>query len=404
MKVYVISVGIITSNGFGLEDFKKGIFEGISGVSFLKNNDYSKCFVKIGAEICDEKLANNNFNEERALKIILPSVDEAINKLPPGMINELEKLKNGIILGTSYTGFYSVERVVAGYHTNQLNLINPMSVIRGMKCYPAGIISQKFGINGFSFTIDTACSSSLHAIGIAYNMVRSEVLDFAVVGGVDTPLLPENLLAWSRLKILDNDENNPKNVPKPFDKDRKGIVIGEGAGCVIIVSEKLCEKFGLTPLAEICGYGYSNDTSHITHTNHKSIEEAIKKSFQEHPELFEKINYIQAHGTGTPVNDLEETIAIKNVFKEKAYKLKVNSLKSMIGHTMGASGILSTVATVIQMKEKRLHPTINLNEPDPECDLDYVPNKSIEYEIDCALVNAFAFGGSNAVILLKNIN
>ncbi len=265
-----------------------------------------------------------------------------------------------------------------------------------------GSVSEKWKLSDFSITVDTACSSSTcYRLGVS--IYKMGALDLVVADETCTPLFPGHN-RWNKLNVLEKDNENPTKVPSPFSKRRKGTVLGEGAGAVIITKEEICEKFGLIPLAEVCGYGYSNDTTHLTHTNHKSIEKAIEKSFQDYPELFEKVNYIQAHGTGTPVNDFEETIAIKNMFKDKAYKLKVNSVKSMIGHTMGASGVISTIAAIIQMKENKLHPTINLDEPDPECDLDYVANESIDYEVNCALVNAFAFGGSNAVILLKNLN
>jgi 3-oxoacyl-[acyl-carrier-protein] synthase II len=400
MKVYVGDMGIIVSNGKNIAEFSDSIFAGKSGITVLSNLDYSKIPVKIGGEIKNEGLLNSiNLNEERSSLLLDIAAAEALKDINE-KIHQLEPDRIGVFIGTSYSGIGCIEENCKYFYNNQENKIAPMTVIKSMRYFGASNLARKYKIEGLSLTYDTACSASLHALGNAYLMIKNGLLDVAIVGGADIPLSPLSLLVWSRLRILANNEINPEEASSPFDKNSKGIVLGEGAGVIILFSEKAMKKAKFTPLAEIAGYGFSNDPTHITKSNADYMAKSIARAFSEHHELMGSINYIQAHGTGTQVNDIEESKAIKMIFGKAAENIKVNSIKSMTGHLIGGSGIISAITTVIQMNGKKVHPTLNLKEPYSGCDLNYVKQISEDWNIQAALVNAFAFGGSFSSILL----
>jgi nodulation protein E len=259
----------------------------------------------------------------------------------------------------------------------------------------ASHISMEFGITGPSYTISTACSSSSHAIGQAFWMVRSGAAPLAITGGSEAPFSFGILKAWEALRVVSPD------TCRPFSRDRKGMVLGEGGAMLVLEPLEAARARGARIHAEIVGFGMSSDACHITQPSAEGAARAMRAAVCDSRVSPEAIGYINAHGTGTPANDLTETAAIRAVFGPHADRLAVSSTKSMHGHALGAAGALEALAAILALRDGFLPPTANYNEPDPQCDLDVVPNVSREADIEYALSNSFAFGGLNAVLMFR---
>jgi 3-oxoacyl-(acyl-carrier-protein) synthase len=404
MRVYVGNMGIIVSNGRNVEEFGNNIFTGKSGIKKLTNYDYSDAPVRIGGEVLNEWLKSGSDSmDERSWALLEIAAEEAVTPLHDKFpLFEADRI--GVFSGTSYTGSEIILENYKLYLNKQTYKISPMTMIKAMRYYSSSNLARKYKTEGPLLTYDTACSSSLHALGNAYKMVHSGVLDIAIVAGVDTPLTLTSIICWDRLRILANNESSPEKAAMPFDQNSSGIVLGEGAGVIVLASEKAIDAMKVKPLAEVAGYGYSNDPTHITKSNPDYMVKSMQKAFSDHPEYKDSVNYIQAHGTGTRVNDMEESRAIRTFFGDLTKNIKVNSIKSIVGHLIGGSGITSAIATVIQMKENKLHPTLNLNSPYSEFNINYVGSKSESWNISSAIINAFAFGGSFASVLVRRID
>jgi nodulation protein E len=270
-----------------------------------------------------------------------------------------------------------------------------MTIPKTMANAGASAISQEFGITGPAFTIATACSSSTHAIGQAYMMVRSGMSDVALTGGSEAPFSYGLLKAWEAMRVVS------PTACRPFSKDRNGMILGEGAAMLVIETLDHALARGATPIVEIVGFGMSSDAHHITQPSAEGAAKAIRMALRDGGLAPEQIDYINAHGTGTLANDSTETCALKMAFGAHAGKLAISSTKAMHGHTLGAAGAIETAAAIVAITGGILPPTINFNERDPECDLDYVPNCPRRADVEYALSNSFAFGGLNAVIALR---
>lgn len=257
----------------------------------------------------------------------------------------------------------------------------------------ASQISMEFGITGPVFTLSTACSSSNHAIGHAFWMVRTGLIDCAITGGSEAPFSYANLKSWEALRVVSPD------TCRPFSKDRQGMILGEGGAMMVIEELDLAKARGATIYGEILGFGMSADATHLTHPAADGAAEAMRRALEDAAVAPEAVSYVNAHGTGTPANDSMETQAIRQLFGAHADNLAVSSTKSMHGHALGAAGALEAVATVMALKEGIMPPTANYSEPDPDCDLDVIPNEARKADVDVALSNSFAFGGLNAVLV-----
>ncbi|HLH15784.1 MAG TPA: beta-ketoacyl-[acyl-carrier-protein] synthase family protein, partial [Bryobacteraceae bacterium] len=277
------------------------------------------------------------------------------------------------------------------------NRVHPLTIPKTMANAGASHISMEFGITGPSFTISTACSSAAHAIGQAYWMVASGLTDLALTGGSEAPFSFGILKAWEAMRVVSPD------TCRPFSKDRRGMVLGEGAAMLVIEPLEAALARGACVHAEIAGFGMSADACHITQPSAEGAARAMRAALRSANLAPEQIGYINAHGTATPANDPTETAAIRDVFGSHAGKLAVSSTKSMHGHALGAAAALECLATVLALRDGILPPTANYNEPDPECDLDVIPNQSRPAEVEYALSNSFAFGGLNAVLVLRAI-
>jgi nodulation protein E len=278
------------------------------------------------------------------------------------------------------------------------NRVHPLTIPKTMANAGASHISMEFGITGPSFTVSTACSSAGHAIGQAFWMVRNGVTDLALTGGSEAPFSFGILKAWEAMRVVSPD------TCRPFSKDRRGMVLGEGAAMLVLEPLEAARARGAHIYAEIVGFGMSADACHITQPSAEGAARSMRAALRDAGIEPDAIGYINAHGTGTPANDSTETAAIHDVFNAHAGRLAVSSTKSMHGHALGAAAALECVATVLALRDGVLPPTANYNEPDPQCDLDVIPNQSRQVQVEWALSNSFAFGGLNAVLALRKVS
>lgn len=399
-RVVVTGMDIITSLGLNLETCWNNLVEGKSGVKNISLFDASENQTQFAAEIPAEfeelwptYIKKRSADQmTRITKACFVSAKQAVNM--GGLDFEtMDKNRCAVILGVVTTANSSSEKGTTVQNRILKSMNNAMSAW----------ISLEFKLQGPNFTVASACASSAYAIGIGYDMIRSGVADVVIVGGADSIVNKEEIEGFNNIYALSTENDIPEKASKPFSKNRDGFVIGEGAGILILESLSHAQTRNANILAEMAGYAISSeaynimapmkDGEGIAHT----IDLALKNSGLQPGD----IDYINAHGTSTMLNDKYETLAIKKVFGEKAYQIPVSSSKSMIGHTIGAAGSIELVITIQSMLKGILTPTINLDEPDPELDLDYVPNVARKKEINCAMSNSFAFGGHNAVLVIK---
>lgn len=399
-RVVVTGMSMITSLGLDLQTNWENLVAGKSGVKKITLFDASSCETQIAAEIPSEfetlwptyikKRAADQMT--RITKACFVSAKEAVKQ--SGIDFDLvNKDRCGVILGVVTTANTSSEK-----GTTDQNLI-----LKSMNNAMSAWISLEYKLQGPNFTVASACASSAYAIGLGYDMIHSGAADIVIVGGADSIINKEEITGFNNLYALSTENDQPEKASKPFSKDRDGFVIGEGAGVLILESEKSALARGAKIYAELAGYATSSEAYNIMAPmkDGEGIAHAIELALKKAEVPAEKIDYINAHGTSTTLNDRYETMAIKKVFGEHAYKIPVSSSKSMIGHTIGAAGAIELIITIQTINNGVITPTINLDEPDPELDLDYVPNHSRNQEVNCALSNSFAFGGHNAVLVIK---
>jgi 3-oxoacyl-[acyl-carrier-protein] synthase II len=283
-----------------------------------------------------------------------------------------------------------------------------VSAFSALNSFPDACASQiaiEFGIRGPSFALSTACSSALDSIGIALDLIRAGRADIVLAGGTEAPLCEPILAAFSVVRALSTNNENPTKASRPFDKNRNGFVMGEGAGLMVLEEYEHAKKRGADIYGEVLGHGMTCDAYHMTAPDpelaqaKRAVEIALKNSGISP----EQIDYINAHGTSTPLNDKTETMVIKSVFKDRAKKIPVSAVKSMVGHLIGAAGGVETVASLLAMEHGIIPPTINYETPDPDCDLDYVPNTARKAGIKTFMKNSFGFGGKNSVLIIRKI-
>ena len=299
------------------------------------------------------------------------------------------------IIGSACCGKQTHDEVTYRLYKQQRSRAHPLSIPKGMASAAASMVSMHLGIKGPSFVIASACSSGAHAIIQGMSMIMSGLVNVALVGGTDAPFNCSLLKCWDALRIVSDD------TCRPFCKDRSGLVLGEGAGVLVLESEEHAQKRNARIYAEIAGCGMTSDAGHITRPDLTGITNVMKQALHHAKVTPDEVDYINAHGTATPVNDIAETEAIHKVFGDHAKKLAISSTKSMHGHALGASSALELVATTLAMHHRVIPPTANFTVADEKCDLDYVPNKARKQDINIALSNSFAFGGLNATVLLK---
>ncbi|MDR4509987.1 MAG: beta-ketoacyl-ACP synthase II [Candidatus Brocadiaceae bacterium] len=404
-KVVVTGLGIITPIGIGVDSFWDAVIAGKSGISLISRFDMENYPTKIAGEIRD--FYPENYMSEELKNFLCRSsqlgVAAAQMALDDARLN-LSNVRNSSIgitigLGAETLSYYDEKTAIE--ENNYTLRSNPPIENRHL----TNIISDIFHLSGQNVIVATACSSGNQAIGIARDMIQSGQADIVLAGGVEAPIFPLYFASFCSLRIMSKRNDQPEKASRPFDKERDGFVMGEGAGILVIESAENAHERGAPIYAEIAGYGATSDAFHMTmpSRDRKEICKAMRSAIQDAGLDMNGIDYINAHGTSTPANDSGETMAIKTVFGDRAYDIPVSSTKSMTGHLIGAAGAVELITCILAMKNSVIPPTINLEHPSPDCDLDYVANEAREKEIRTALSNSFGFGGNNSTIVVKKV-
>ncbi len=406
-RVVVTGVGLVTPLGTGVEKSWRNICSGVSGIDLITRFDTSDYAVKIAAEVKDFRA--QDFFEKKATKHLDLFVQYGLAAAQMAVqdsgyeVTEENCGRVGVITGCGMGGLPTIER----YHSVVLEKgpkkITPFFIPMVIPNMPSGHISMAIKSKGPNLTLTTACAAGTHSVGEAYRHIKYGTCDMVVGGGAEAVICGLGVAGFSAMKALSVRNEDPQKASRPFDRDRDGFVMSEGAGMLVLEDYDHAIARGAKIYAEICGYGLSSDAYHIAAPpeDGEGGARAMKMALEDSELNPEDIDYINAHGTSTPLNDKCETQAIKTVFQEHAKVLAVSSTKSMTGHMLGAAGGIEAVFTALALYNQIAPPTINLENPSEECDLDYVPNVARKMNIRAALSNSFGFGGTNAVVAMK---
>jgi len=406
-RVVVTGLGAVAPIGIGKDSFWQNLVAGKSGVARITHFDPSNFDSQIAAEIKD--FDPGNFMEKKEARKLARFIQFGIaaSKLAVEdaalTINSQNADSIGVIIGSGIGGIIFLEEQVGVLLTKGPGKLSPFTVPFMIADMAAGYASIMIGAKGPNFAVVSACASGTHSIGEAFKIIQRGAAEAVIAGGAEATISPMGIGSFCASRALSTRNSEPERASRPFDKGRNGFVMGEGAGCVVIESLDFALARGAKIYAELVGYGASGDAHHITAPAPegegavRSMRAALKDAALSPTD----IDYVNAHGTSTELNDKYETMAIKTAFGEHARKLAISSNKSMIGHLLGASGAVEFVATVLSIKNDIAPPTINYNDPDPDCDLDYVPNQSRKLPIRAAISNSFGFGGHNATLVAK---
>jgi 3-oxoacyl-[acyl-carrier-protein] synthase II len=406
-RVVITGIGLISPLGIGTENNWEALSKGKSGISLISRFDTSKHSSKIAGQIKD--FDPLRFIEKKELRKMDSFIQYAVagaqlavqdSGLNPAA---LEGDRCGVHVGSGIGGIGFIEETHKTLLEKGADRISPFFLVATIINEAAGQISIKYRARGPNLATATACSTSTHAIGDSFRILARGDADIMIAGGAEAPITPLGVAGFCAMRALSLRNNEPERASRPFDAKRDGFVIGEGAGILILEELGAALKRGANIYAEIIGYGMSGDAYHVTAPalDGEGAVLVMKRALDDAGVDPKEINYINAHGTSTSYNDKIETGAIKRVFGEHAYKIGVNSTKSMIGHLLGAAGGVEAGYTALCLKNQVMPPTINYEHPDPECDLDYIPNKARPAEVHYALSNSFGFGGTNGSLLLK---
>jgi 3-oxoacyl-[acyl-carrier-protein] synthase II len=402
-RVVITGMDIASSIGNGLDDFWQAASTGQCGIKRIQSYDPSDYTTQIAGEIRDLCLKHlPQFDKQRryprVAQYALYCAHHAIER--SGLTPDELRLA-GTYIGTSLGGSPELEAAYQTFYTDSWRKIPALTVIRGMPNSVANHVAIAFGLGGPNSTISNACVSSAEAIGHAYQQISNGQLAVALCGGTESLVWETIMAAWCKLRVMSTQNEIPHEASRPFDAHRTGMVMGDGAGILILEDLEHAEARGAKIYAEILGFGASCDAHHITAPSSEGQARAIHAAFDDARLSPGDIQYINAHGTGTILNDVTETETIKTVFGERAYDIPITAQKAMTGHAIGAAGAMEIIATILSLQHDTLLPTINLTTPDPACDLNYIPNEAQSKRIDLALSNHFAFGGANAALVLR---
>ena len=403
-RVVVTGCGAITPLGLNVDDTWHKLLAGVSGVDYISLFDATGFNVRIAAEVkefaplyyLDPTTARYTDRfEQFAVAASVQAIEDA--KL---RVDDANRYDVGILIGSGVGGLGSLSQQFEVLNTRGASRVSPYTVPMMIADNASGQVSIKTGIMGSNLCLVSSCSTGADAIGMAYRMVKYGENKVMVAGGSDAAVTPIGVAGFSQAGALSKN-SDPRKASRPFDAMRDGFVIGEGAATLVLESLKHARERGADILAEIVGYGATSDAYHITQPS-ESGEAAVKAIQLALAEIdYGEVDYINAHGTSTPLNDLSETMAIKRVFGSKAYEIPVSSIKSMVGHMLGAAGALEAIICCKVVNEGSIPPTVNLEHTDPECDLDYVPNVARCGNISTAISNSFGFGGHNSVLVIR---
>jgi len=406
-RVAVTGMGVVSPIGIGVQEFKRGLFAGKSGVRKITRFDPSSYRSRIAGEV-------RNFDPrgylspkeakrmDRFTQFGVVAAEESVRQTKINFEEE-DVSRIGVLVGSGVGGLSTIEREEINLLKGGPQRVSPFLVPMLITDITSAQIAIRYKLSGPNFSISTACATGNHSIGEAFKIIQRGDSEVMITGGTEAAITPLGLAGFCSMRALSTRNEEPEKASRPFDRERDGFVIGEGAGIVVLEELDRAKKRGATILGEIIGFGMTADAYHITQPlqDGRGIGEAMRKALKDAEISPHEVNYINAHGTSTFLNDRIETRAIKDVFGDYAYRILVSSTKSMTGHLLGATGGVEMIACLLAINEGIIPPTINYENPDPECDLDYVANQARESRIKIALSNSMGFGGHNAVLIVK---
>ncbi|MEO0138781.1 MAG: beta-ketoacyl-ACP synthase II [candidate division WOR-3 bacterium] len=410
-RVVITGLGALTPLGHDVKETWENLVAGKSGVGLIDRFDTSSFKVKIAAQIKNFDPTKRLSQKEAGVPLrkldpfaiyTLWAVEEAIEDSNL-LKSKFDPDKVGVIIASGIGGVETLEREIIEGYTRGYDKITPYLIPMMIPDMASGLVAIKYGFKGPNYCTVSACASSAHAIGDAMRLIQYGDADVMVVGGSEAPIIPTAVAGFSAMRALSMRNDEPEKASRPFDRDRDGFVMGEGAAVLILEEYEHALRRGAKIYAELIGYGATADAYHITApcADGEGAVKCMLRAIKDAKITPDDVDYINAHGTSTKLNDAAETLAIKRVFGERAYKIPISSTKSMIGHLLGAAGAIEALVTVMTVYTDTIHPTINYENPDPECDLDYVPNVARKQRVNIALTNSFGFGGHNVSLIFK---
>ncbi|MBO4587178.1 MAG: beta-ketoacyl-ACP synthase II [Bacteroidales bacterium] len=408
-KVYITGVGCITPIGNDIETLWNNLINGFCGIDFITKLDTTDLPVKVAAEVKDFHPENYGIdknmirhNDIYAL-YALAAAAQAMADSGLKVGEDIDPRRLGVAIGSGIGGIQTFEREHANRMQYGLRRISPLFIPEMIGNIAGGNVAITYNAQGPNLPVVTACATGTHSVGEAYRLIREGRADAIITGGAEAAVCGMAIGGFANMKALTTSDD-PMAASLPFDSRRHGFVLGEGSGILILESEELVKKRGAKTYAEVCGYGNTCDAHHYTapHPEGRGAAESMRLALEEAGYKTGEKLYINAHGTGTPLNDKGETLAIKKALgEEEARKAVISSTKSMHGHMLGATGAVELIISALALKNGIVPPTVHLDSPDPECDLDYTPNKARQYQADIAISNTFGFGGQNATVALR---
>ncbi|MER2514133.1 MAG: beta-ketoacyl-ACP synthase II [Nitrosomonas ureae] len=401
MRIVVTGMGVVSPIGTGIDQFWNAAISGTNGISGIQCFDASGLRSRIAGQITEFNpaiflTAKQLEQTDRFAQLALCAANQAL--ADAGSLESYEPWRLAVSLGSGMGGFSTFESSAARKFQNKS--MPPFTVPRIMANSAAAWIATKYGFKGTNLTCSTACSSGANAIGMGLDLLRNGRADAVVAGGAEACVLPLTIAGFEALHALSTGFNaDPAHASRPFAQRRDGFVIGEGAGMLVLEKEEQAQQRGAKIYAQIAGYGCTCDATHIVAPDMNGQVAAMQAAIEDAGIAPDQMDYINAHATSTPLGDVIETKAIKQLFGVHAEEISISATKSMIGHTIGASAAIGSIATIMTLHTGMIHPTINLDEADPECDLDYTPNHAVQRQVQAGMCNAFGFGGNNASIV-----
>ncbi len=400
-RVVITGMGVASPLGCSVAEFWTGLVAGHAGVRSLKGTIFSDLPTNIGGMVRGYEESQYFDSKEarrmsRSSQLGLVAAQQAVTEAR-GEDGSIDPAEVGILIGSCIGGYGAADPSYKSYYTQ--GRMSPFTIPISMNVAPAANVSIKYGFQGPLVNVDAACATAAHSIGYAFNMIRNGNLEVAVTGATDSPLSSAVVAAWKAMRALSSREDCPAEACRPFSADRDGLVLGEGAGVLVLEAESHALRRGVPILGEIKGYGASADSSHLTQPAMIGPVLAMQRALADADMTPGDIDYINAHATGTEWNDKNETRAIKEVFGPRAFELPVVGNKAALGHSIAGSGALELIGCILSLRDQVVPPTINYKVPDPECDLDYVTEGSRSLQVETIMSNSFAFGGSNAVLI-----
>lgn len=406
-RVVVTGLGCISPLGNDVPTTWRNLVNKQSGVALITHYDTSDYVCKIAAEVKGfDSVAlfgpRESRRMDRGTQFAMAAAQQAV-KDAAIEINDTNRDRIGAVIGTGIGGIQTLSEQFYNFVERGPSRVSPFLVPMMLPDTPGGKIAINLGIRGINFAVVTACATGTNALGEAYEIIRRGQTDVMLAGGCEATIVPLAMAGLSKMGAMSSYSGDPTRASRPFNLDRTGFVMGEGAAVLVLESLEYAQSRGAHILAEFIGYGSTNDAFHISAPaeNGAGASICMRMALDSANIDIDHIDYINAHGTGTPLNDRSETAAIKTVFGEKAYKVPISSTKSMTGHLLGAAGALEGIFIVKAIQDSILPPTINYEVPDPECDLDYIPNEPRSKQVDYAMSNSFGFGGHNATIIMR---